>query len=463
LSHGDEIGVATPLPALTDAQPEKRWTALLACARQHRVTDIVIGHPLNMDDSIGFKAREVERFAARLKAALGLPVHLVDERLTSHEAQATIPKSKRRAARASGRIDSRAATLILQDFLDQTLARASSSASVPSDLSDLSDRSVRSTPSSTPVTPSVPTATPSASSPSALSLASLPDLTSATSALTLAPTAPPTPRWKCLCAYDGAPFAGWQSQRGGGAIQDIIEARIKTIFGRPIRIHASGRTDAGVHARGQVFHFDAPWRHGAAKLRAALGAGLPRAIQIKTVREAPATFHARFSATGKIYTYHIHLGDPDPFTRPYVWACARPLDLAAMQAAAAALRGRHDFRAFSAHRASPRATTARGHRDTAGHQTAAHAPPRENTVRELRQLDVTRHGARIRVTAWADGFLYKMVRSLVGALAAAGEGKMTPAQIRELLATGTRPPKLPTAPPQGLFLERVLYPRPLPE
>jgi tRNA pseudouridine38-40 synthase len=245
-----------------------------------------------------------------------------------------------------------------------------------------------------------------------------------------------TTRWKCVCAYDGASFAGWQSQRGGGAIQDIIEARVKTIFGRLIRIHASGRTDAGVHARGQVFHFDAPWRHGAEKLRAALGAGLPPAIQIKSVREAPETFHARFSASGKIYTYHIHLGDPDPFTRPHVWARGRPLDFAAMQAAAAVLRGRHDFRAFS----------------------ALNGPPRENTVRELHRLDVTRRGARIRVTAEADGFLYKMVRSLAGALAAAGEGKMTPGQIKELLATGKRTPLLPTAPPQGLFLERVLYP-----
>ncbi len=120
LSFGDELGVATPLPALTEAEAAKRWTALVALVRQRRVTDLVIGYPLNMDETRGFKAKEVDSFAARLRAELGLPVHLVDERLTSYEAESTIAKSRRRAVRASGIIDSRAATIILQDFLNQT-------------------------------------------------------------------------------------------------------------------------------------------------------------------------------------------------------------------------------------------------------------------------------------------------------------------------------------------------------
>lgn len=119
LSYGDDLGVATPLPALTDADPAKRWTALLEVIKQRRVTDLVIGHPLNMDDTVGFKAKEVEAFAGKLREELKLPVHLVDERLTSYEAETTIAKSKRRDVRASGVIDSRAATLILQDFLNQ--------------------------------------------------------------------------------------------------------------------------------------------------------------------------------------------------------------------------------------------------------------------------------------------------------------------------------------------------------
>ena len=260
---------------------------------------------------------------------------------------------------------------------------------------------------------------------------------------------PAPTRWKCTCAYDGGAFAGWQSQRGGNAIQDIIETRLREILGadanadtntganaaRPIRIHASGRTDAGVHARAQVFHFDADWKHGPEKLRAALRGGLPPQIQIKTIRAAAPGFHARFSATGKRYTYHIHLGDADPFTRPYAWCIERPPDLAAMQAAAKILRGTHDFRAFS----------------------ALNGPPKENTIRTLRRLDIAQRGRRLRITAEADGFMYKMVRSLVGALVAVGDGKLTPEDLRALLQTGKRTTQIQTAPSQGLFLDKVFY------
>lgn len=119
LSYGDELGVATPLPALTGADPARRHAALADVIRQRRITDLVIGLPLNMDDTAGPKAKEAETLAARLGMEFGLPVHLVDERLTSYEAESSIPKAQRRAVRASGVIDSRAATLILQDFLNQ--------------------------------------------------------------------------------------------------------------------------------------------------------------------------------------------------------------------------------------------------------------------------------------------------------------------------------------------------------
>lgn len=117
LSYGDELGVATPLPALVEAEEGQRWDALLRVIAQRRITEIVIGYPLNMDETPGFKAKEVEAFAARVRAAVNLPVHLADERLTSYEAESTIAKSKRREVRASGIIDSRAATIILQDYL----------------------------------------------------------------------------------------------------------------------------------------------------------------------------------------------------------------------------------------------------------------------------------------------------------------------------------------------------------
>lgn len=119
LAHGDDLGVATPLPALTDANEAARWAKLGELIKQRRITDLVLGYPYNMDGSVGFKAKEVDAFAARLKTAFGLPVHLVDETLTSAEAESSIAKKDRRGVRDSGLIDSRAACLILQDFLDQ--------------------------------------------------------------------------------------------------------------------------------------------------------------------------------------------------------------------------------------------------------------------------------------------------------------------------------------------------------
>lgn len=121
LAHGDEVGVALPLPALTDAAEAVRWTKLGEVIKRRRITDLVLGYPYNMDGSVGFKAKEVDAFAARLKAEFGLPVHLVDETLTSSEAESSIAKKDRRGVRDSGLIDSRAACLILQDYLDQKL------------------------------------------------------------------------------------------------------------------------------------------------------------------------------------------------------------------------------------------------------------------------------------------------------------------------------------------------------
>ena len=244
-----------------------------------------------------------------------------------------------------------------------------------------------------------------------------------------------TPRWKCVCAYDGGAFNGWQSQPGGGAVQDVIEARLAQMFGGAIRIHGSGRTDAGVHALAQVFHFDGAWRHGPEKLLSALRWGLPPALQIRSVRLASPDFHARFSATGKTYRYHLHLGDADPFTRPHAWTFFRPLDFVLMESAARQLCGRHDFRAFS----------------------AFNGTDRDDTVRELRMLAIRRHGRRVTITAEADGFLYKMVRSLVGALVSAGEGKLRPERIASMLLGEERTQEVITAPAEGLFLARVHY------
>lgn len=254
---------------------------------------------------------------------------------------------------------------------------------------------------------------------------------------TMTPDPAAARRWRCVCAYDGGGFAGWQSQAGGTAIQDVIERRLAEIAGTAVRIHASGRTDAGVHALGQVFHFDAAWRHEPARLVAALRTGLPAAIQIRSIALAASGFHARFSARGKRYEYRVHLGEADPFTRPYVWPVWRPLDLAAMQRAAAVLEGTHDFRAFA----------------------ALNGPPRDDTVRTLRRLAVTRRGRLLRIVAEADGFLYKMVRSLTGVLVGVGEGRLSPDAVRKILESRQRTAVVHTAPPQGLFLMKVDYGR----
>jgi tRNA pseudouridine38-40 synthase len=243
------------------------------------------------------------------------------------------------------------------------------------------------------------------------------------------------PRWKCVCAYDGTTFHGWQSQEGGNTVQDLIERQMKKVLGRQIRLEGSGRTDSGVHAHAQVFHFDADWKHGADKLRLALQSGLPRSIQLKSIRRAKPVFHARFDAKGKIYRYHVCLGEADPFTVRYCWSLNRALDWPAVLAAAKVLRGKHDFWAFS------------GENDRTY----------ETTVRDLRRLDAVKRGNRVTFTFEADGFLYKMVRSLTGALISVGLGKLTAAQIAVLIKTRKRIPEVVTAPPQGLFMVKVIY------
>jgi tRNA pseudouridine38-40 synthase len=246
---------------------------------------------------------------------------------------------------------------------------------------------------------------------------------------------PPSFRWKCVVAYDGGSFNGWQSQEGGNTIQDLIERQLKQIFSRQIRIEGSGRTDSGVHAHAQVFHFDATWTHGAEKLRKAIQTGLPRSIRLKSVRRARPDFHARFDAKGKIYRYHLHLGEADPFEANYTWSLNRELDWPAVQVAAKLMRGKHDFWAFS------------GENDRTY----------ETTVRDLRRLDVKRSGKRVTFTFEADGFLYKMVRSLTGALVNVGLGKLAPSEVATLLKSRRRIPTVVTAPPQGLFMVRVIY------
>jgi len=245
--------------------------------------------------------------------------------------------------------------------------------------------------------------------------------------------------YKLTLAYDGTDYAGWQVQPNGTAVQEIVERAIERILGEKARVHGSGRTDAGVHALGQVAHFQVPKAKATIplkNLRRAFNGVLPPDVRVLKVERADDDFHARFSAHEKTYRYQIFCGEVmDPFLRRWAahWPC--PLDVAAMRRAARVLTGRHDFAAFSAN------------------------PQREqeSTVRTLKRLSVARRGRLVTITATADGFLYKMVRSLAGALLKVGAGKLTAADIERILASKKRTALVETAPPQGLFLLKVKY------
>ncbi len=245
----------------------------------------------------------------------------------------------------------------------------------------------------------------------------------------------PLPRWRGLCAYDGTDFYGWQSQQGGRTIQDYLEKRLAQIFRRPVRVHASGRTDSGVHAKAQVFHFAAEWTHPVAHLQRALRSGLPAGITVSAVRRAKGDFHARYSARGKRYRYRVFLGYPSPFESRWSWSLGdRPVDVEKMRAAAKKLLGRHDFTAFS-----------------------GQFEKTENPVKDLRRLDILQRGPRVDFVIEASGFLYKMARGLVGALVAVGLGKLTAADLEQILKSQKRPVEIATAPALGLCLEKVYY------
>lgn len=245
-------------------------------------------------------------------------------------------------------------------------------------------------------------------------------------------------RFKAVCAYDGTDFLGWQSQAGGRTIQDILEEKLKKIFKITIRIHGSGRTDSGVHAHGQVFHFDANWKYPTKKLLLALRVKLPQSIQLKSLKEVPKDFHGRFSVKGKRYVYQIYKGYAPPSETRYFWSVGdKKLNIQAMKEAAKILVGKHDFSAFGA---------------SLGKDAC-----RENPVKELRKLDVKVCGPRIRIITEGSGYLYKMVRSLTGTLVSVGMRKLSVKDVEEILKSRKRTRLVPSAPPHGLFLEKVFY------
>ncbi|MGX5653529.1 tRNA pseudouridine(38-40) synthase TruA [Geodermatophilus nigrescens] len=240
-------------------------------------------------------------------------------------------------------------------------------------------------------------------------------------------------------AYDGTAFSGWARQPGRRTVQAELEDGLATVLRRPVRLTVAGRTDTGVHATGQVVHADVPralWEEHRARLVRRLRGVLPPDVAVPTVSEAPAGFDARFAALARHYRYRLTDADggPPPLRRADTVGWPRRVDAAAMDAAAGLLLGQHDFAAFCRRREGA------------------------TTIRVLLDLGVERDGDLVTVRASADAFCHSMVRSLVGALLAVGEGRREPGWPAQLLTRRVRADEVVVAPPGGLTLVRVDYP-----
>ena len=242
--------------------------------------------------------------------------------------------------------------------------------------------------------------------------------------------------FKLVLSYDGTEFQGWQTQPGFRTVQETLETALGKLTGEArIRVNASGRTDAGVHAVGQVANFYSAMHVPFFKLHGAINAHLPTDIVVGSVEEVPHAFDANRDAVRKLYRYVIHDGPvPSPFLRKYCCPSKQKLDAAAMARAAAALRGRHDFHSFE-----------------------TEWPNRASSVRTITHLAVNRAGEYIWIDVEADGFLYNMVRTIAGTLMHVGRGHWPEQKVAEILNAEDREQAGPTAPAQGLFLMRVTY------
>jgi tRNA pseudouridine38-40 synthase len=244
------------------------------------------------------------------------------------------------------------------------------------------------------------------------------------------------PRFKLLIEYDGTPFVGWQAQDNGVSVQSAIAAAVTAFSGETVPVHGAGRTDAGVHALGQVAHVDLAKDWDTDSVRDALNFHLrPQPIAVLSAERVAEDFDARFSATKRHYLYRIVNRRADlALEANRSWRVGRPLDTEAMHAAAQRLVGRHDFTTFRAA------------------ECQAKSP-----VKTLDRLDVTRNGEELNVTAAARSFLHHQVRSMVGSLVHVGEGKWSAGDLAAALAARDRARCGQVAPPQGLYLVRVEY------
>jgi tRNA pseudouridine38-40 synthase len=244
------------------------------------------------------------------------------------------------------------------------------------------------------------------------------------------------PRYKLLIEYDGAPFAGWQIQAGQPTVQGVLTAAVEAFCGESVAVQGAGRTDAGVHAFGQVAHIDLSRDWETDTVRDALTAQLrPHPVAVLAAERVSDEFDARFSARARHYLYRIVNRRADlALDRGRAWRVPRPLDAQAMHRAAQGLLGKHDFTTFRAA------------------ECQAKSP-----VKTLDRLDVEHAGDEIRITASARSFLHHQVRSMVGSLVLVGEGRWSAKDLADALAARDRTACGPIAPPDGLFLVRVDY------
>jgi tRNA pseudouridine38-40 synthase len=244
------------------------------------------------------------------------------------------------------------------------------------------------------------------------------------------------PRYKLIIEYDGTPFCGWQIQETAPTVQGALEAAVKAMCGEEVRVHGSGRTDAGVHALGQIAHCDIAKPFPPDRLRDGLNAHLrPNPVAVLAAEIVPDDFEARFSANKRHYLYRIRNTRANlALDIGRVWRVPRRLDTDAMHEAAQRLIGKHDFTTF---------------RDT---ECQAKSP-----VKTLDQLDVARDGDAVSIMTSARSFLHSQVRSMVGSLVWVGEGRWTADDLAAALAARNRAACGPVAPPEGLYLVRVEY------
>lgn len=243
--------------------------------------------------------------------------------------------------------------------------------------------------------------------------------------------------YKMVIAYDGTKYHGWQIQPNGLSIQQIIEEKLSIILRESVKIVGSGRTDAGVHALGQVAHFHADSVQ-LFKAMGSLNGLLPEDVRILALEEATSDFHAQYSAKGKIYRYHLFLDRVmNPFKRLYSWHVRASFCQKQLQEAIQFFLGEHDFTTFA---------------NEAHSGVAAYDP-----IRTIKRIDILPEEGGVCLEFEADGFLYKMVRNIVGTLVEISLGKMPPSAIPFLLAKKDRREAGMAAPPQGLFLFKVLY------